>query len=190
MVRWLVLAVTTVIAVAALWWTIRAGVVPEWWARLLVVGAGLVLFVASLIILAGLPMVLHHAVARRRLVEFEVEPGRIVLHSKARRSAPRVMYRDEVAGPFVRIDEAIDEEASATTMMRMGGDDAATMLAEGARSTGGSADTATWFLFADTAASVTVIWRGFTVVLAEALTRAEAEALAHEVALRLERLPG
>ena len=38
-----------------------------------------------------------------------------------------------------------------------------------------------WFLFAGSAGSVTVVWRGFTVVLAEGLSRVEAEELAHAI---------
>ena len=81
----------------------------------------------------------------------------------------------------MRVDEAIDAEASAATMLRMGGEEMATALAEGARATGGSADTLLWFLFSGSAGSVTVIYRGIAIVLAEALTRDEAETLAHEV---------
>ena len=58
------------------------------------------------------------------------------------------------------------------------------------RASGGSADTMTWFLFQSSAASVSVLHRGFIVVLAEGLRRDEAEELAHRVARVLERLPG
>ena len=190
LLRWFAFAAAMAVATGLYGWALAVGVSPRWPMRLAMIGAGLALFVGALALIAGALTALPHAFFKRGRVAFRVHPRGIEIERKARSSAPRTMHREEIAGPFVRVDEAIDEEASAATMMRMGGDDMALMLAEGARATGGSADTLTWFLFSGSAASVTVIWRGFTVVLAEALTRAEAEDLAHRVALRLDRLPG
>ena len=179
--RWLALAAATLAAGALLAAAVRSGLPsgPFW--RVGTVLAGIALFVAVLATLAGLLTALPRAALTRGRVAFRVHPLGIEVERGPRRSTPLAMHRDEIAGPFVRVDEAIDEEASAATMMRMGGEEMATALAEGARATGGSADTMVWFLFAGSAGSVTVVWRGFTVVLAEALSRGEAEELAHAV---------
>ena len=189
LLRWLAFAAAMAVAVGLYAWALKVGPPPDWPVRTAMIASGLALFVGALALVAGALTTVPHALLKRGRVVFRVHPKGIVIERKARASAPETMHRDEIAGPFVRVDEAIDEEASAATMMRMGGGDMALMLAEGARATGGSADTLTWFLFSGSAASVTVIWRGFTVVLAEALTRPEAEDLAHRVALRLDRLP-
>ena len=188
--RWFVFALAVGGGGAVFAGLLRVGLSPGWLTSLSMIGLGLALFVASLTVLAGFLMALPLALSRRGLVVFRIDPLGIEIARPARRGAPRTLHRDALAGPFVRIDEAIDEEASATTMMRMGGADMALALAEGARASGGSADTMTWFLFQSSAASVSVLHRGFTVVLAEGLRRDEAEELAHRVARVLERLPG
>ena len=190
LLRWGALSAATIAVALAFALMLRAGLPPAWPWQAAMVALGLVLFVLVLIAAAGLLMVVPLTLARRFVVAFRVHPMGIDVERPARRGSARDLHRDAIAGPFVRVDEAIDEEASATTMMRMGGEDMATALAEGARSTGGSADTMTWFLFRSSAASVTVIHRGHTVVLAEGLRREEAEELAHRVASVLERLPG
>ena len=182
--RWGAFAAATLagIALAALLLP-RLPAHPLAWA--LSVSIGLALFVAALASVAGALVALPHAVAKRARVAFAVRPLGLSVTRPARRSTPRTMHRDEIAGPFVRVDEAIDAEASATTMLRMGGEEMATALAEGARATGGSADTLLWFLFSGCAGSVTLIHRGATVVLAEALAHDEAEELAHRVEMAL-----
>ena len=179
---WLVLALPFGLA-------LREGLSPHPLVMLAMIALALALFVGALALTAGLLTATSFALARRSLVAFEVRSNGIVFHRPARRRTPVQVHRDEIAGPFARVDEVIDAEASATTVMRGGGEDVAEMLAEGARSGGGSTDTMTWWFHARSAGSVTVRWRGFTVVLAEALTRDEAEELAHRVATRLERLP-
>ena len=190
LVRWSALTVGTMVTAALFGWALGVGLPPTWPWRLLMVALGIALFVAVLTVFAGLLMVVPLVIARRSAVAFRVHPLGIEIERPARRLAERDLHRDAIAGPFVRVDDAIDEEASAATMMRMGGDEMATALAEGARATGGSADTMTWFLFRSSAASVTVLHRSFNVVLAEGLHRDEAEELAHRVAEVLERLPG
>lgn len=189
LVRWTLAALGWAAALALYGLALRHGLAPGWASRILMVGAGLALFVGALALLAGLLACVPFALTRRRRVAFTVHPLGIAIESPARRGAPPALHRDEIAGPFVRIADVIDAEASATTMMRAGGEEVATMLAEGARFEGG-ADTLIAGFFAGSAGSVTVTWRGFTIVLAEALTRGEAEELAHRVALRLDRLPG
>ena len=190
MVRWLVFLAAVSVLAAVFVWALRSGLPPHGLVQVVMVASGLLLFVASLALIAGMLTAVTFALTRRSVAEFVVRPNGIAIERKARSSAPPSLHRDEIAGPFVRVDEAIDEEASATTMMRMGGEDTALMLAEGARAESGSADTMLWFLYSGSAASVTVMWRGRHVVLAEALTRDEAEDLAHRVALKLDRLPG
>ena len=188
--RWLVFLLTVGCAGALFAWVLRLDLRPHWSLETLLVASGLVLFVASLALIAGMFSTATFAATRRSSAAFVVRADGITIESKARSSAPPAMHRDEIAGPFVRVDEVIDEEASATTMMRMGGEDTALMLAEGARSDAGSADTMLWFLYSGSAASVSVVWRGRQVVLAEALGRDEAEDLAHRIALKLDRLSG
>ena len=188
--RWVILAGVTAILAALFIALLGNGLppTPPW--QIAMVLYALVLFVLTLTTVAGLLMVAPLTLSRRSVARFHVDPLGIELVRPARRLSIHEMHRDAIAGPFVRVDEAIDEEASATTMMRMGGEDMAIALAEGARATGGSADTMTWFLFRSSAASVTVLHHGFNVVLAEGLRRDEAEDLAHRVATVLERLPG
>ena len=190
LVWWLALLFGTLLLGALFAWALRTGLPPAWPWRLVMITLGLALFVLALTVLAGLLMVVPLTLVRRSVVAFRVHPLGIAIERPARRLAERDLHRDAIAGPFVRVDEAIDEEASAATMMRMGGEEMATALAEGARATGGSADTMTWFLFRSSAASVTVLHRGFDVALAEGLHRDEAEELAHRIASVLERLPG
>ena len=181
LLRWLALAAATATATALLALAVGSGLPTGAAWRAGTVLAGLALFVAVLGTVAGALTVLPRTLLVRGRVAFRVYPLGIAVERPARRSTPRAMHRDEIAGPFVRVDEAIDGEASAATMMRMGGEEMATALAEGARATGGSADTMLWFLFAGSAGSVTVIRRGTTAVLAEALSRDEAEELSHAV---------
>ena len=148
------------------------------------IAGGLALFVAALAVASGLLAATARTALRRSRVAFVAGQRGLVLERPARRGQPLEVHRDELAGPFVRVDDVIDAEASATTMMRMGGEEIATALAEGAR-TGGGSDTLTWWLFAGSAASVTITRRGVSLVLAESLSRAEAEELAHEVGLAL-----
>lgn len=169
---------------------LQRGVPPSTLSAVVMILAGLVLFVAALALVAGALMAIGFAMTRRGRVAFLVARGGVTIERPARRRAPRAIHRDELAGPFVRFDDVIDEEASATTVMRLGGEETALLLAEGARAGGGSTDTLTWGLFSGSAASVVVTWRGVPVVLAEALTRREAEELAHQVALLFDRLPG
>ena len=190
LVRWCLFAAAIALLALGFAALLRVGLPPTWPWRMAMVALALVLFVGVLLCLAALLMVVPVALLRRGTVAFVVRPLGIAIETPARRGLPPELHRDALAGPFVRVAEAIDEEASATTMMRMGGEDMALALAEGARSAGGSADTATWFLFRSSAASVTVLYRGFTVVLAEGLRREEAEEIAHRVARVLERLPG
>ena len=178
--RWAALAAANAIGGALYALALTRGVPPDWWWRAAMIAGGLVLFVAALAVVAGLLAALPQAALRRSSVAFRVGRRGIRLDRPARRGQPRAIHRDEIAGPFVRVDDVIDAEASATTMMRMGGEEIATALAEGAR-TGGGADTLTWWLFSASAASVTVTRRGISLVLAEALTRAEAEELADAV---------
>lgn len=180
LVRWAALALATA-AGAALAWVAFSSLPPHPIAHVASVGTAIAIFVGGLATVAGLVTVLPHAILKPTRVAFVVHRLGIDLTAPARRTGPRTMHRDEIAGPFVRVDEAIDAEASAATMMRMGGEEMATALAEGARATGGSADTLLWFLFSGSAGSVTVVYRGTTVVLAEALSRGEAEELAHRV---------
>ena len=178
--RWLALFAATIAGASGAWWAFPL-LPPHPVAHALTVLIGLALFVAVLASGAGALTALPHALLKRSRVAFSVRPLGIDVHAPARRAVPREMHRDAIAGPFVRVDEAIDAEASAATMMRMGGEEMATALAEGARAIGGSADTLLWFLFSGCAGSVSVIYRGYTVVIAEALSRAEAEELAHRV---------
>lgn len=182
--RWSVLAAGTMLGLLAAWLVLP--LLPAHpLAHAASVLVGIALFVALLSTLAGALTALPHAILRRGRVAFTVRPLGIDIEAPARRGTPPTMHRDEIAGPFVRIDEAIDAGASAATMMRMGGDEMATALAEGARATGGSADTLLWFLFSGCAGSVSVIYRGTTVVLAEALSAWEAEDIAHRIEMAM-----
>ena len=180
LVRWALLAAVTLACSTLYALALARGVPPDWWWRVAMIAGGLVLFVAVLAVIVGLLAALSQALLRRSHVVFRAGPGGIRLNRPARRGQPRAVHRDEVAGPFVRVDDVIDAEASANTMMRMGGDEIATALAEGAR-TGGGADTLTWWLFSASAASVTITRRGVSLVLAESLTRDKAEELADAV---------
>lgn len=179
--RWLALAAGTGALAALLAWLVSRGLPAGLGWQVGTVLAGIALFTGVLATAAGAATALPTALLTRSHVAFRVHPLGIEVTRPPRRSTPRAMHVDEIVGPFVRIDEAIDAEASAATMMRVGGEDMATALATGARATGGSADTLTWFLFSGSAGSVSVVWRGFTVVLAEGLSRMEAEELAHAV---------
>ena len=165
------------------------GLPPGWIWRTTMIGIGLVLFVAALAAMASAFTVLAHVLGSRGNVSFDVRSLGIARDRPLRRGHPRAMHRDELAGPFVRVDDVIDPEASAATIMRDGGEAMATMLAEGARAGVSGGDTLTGWFHAGSNAAVTVTWRGFDVPLAESLMRAEAEDLAHRIALVLERTP-
>ena len=188
LLRWLALVAGTAASGALLAVAVGTGLPTGLAWRIGTVLGGLALFVAVMASVAGALTAIPRSLLTRGRVAFRVHPNGIAVERGPRRSTPPDMHRDEIAAPFVRVDEAIDQEASAAAMMRMGGEEMATALAEGARATGGSADTMLWFLFAGSAGSVTVVWRGFTVVLAEALSRNEAEELAHALDHAMQRV--
>ena len=181
LLRWAVLALATLVGAVLFVALLRHGLPPRWPWRVGMLALGLTLFVTSLATVSGLLNVAPGTWLRRSRVRFAAGRAGLSIERPARGGSPLEIDRDEVVGPFVRIDDAIDAEASAATVLRAGGEEMALMLAEGARAASPSADTLIGWLHTGSDASVTVTWRGRSVVLAEALSRREAENLGHAV---------